>query len=89
MGNKQVISPIGQSFTINDEGRKIDEDGFMCAMGTPGLRNPWWFCVSVKRDVNGAKVRDTKDPSKTTLSFTKEEWKAFISGVKNGEFDID
>lgn len=89
MKTKQAVSPTGQIFTINDEGRKVDEDGFICAMGTPGLRNPLWFCVSVKRNSNGVQVRDTKDPTKTTLSFTNDEWKAFVDGVKNGEFDLN
>lgn len=34
-------------------------------------------------------VRDTKDPGKTTLTFTVDEWKAFIAGVKDGEFEVD
>ena len=33
-------------------------------------------------------VRDTKDPSQTTLRFTVDEWNAFIAGVKDGEFDL-
>ena len=46
------------------------------------------LCVSVKIQGDQASVRDTKDPLKTTLTFTKEEWQAFVQGVKNGEFDI-
>ena len=44
-------------------------------------------CVSVAVKSHGVAVRDTKDPSKTTLKFTQSEWKAFVKGVKNGEFD--
>ncbi|MEY9934675.1 hypothetical protein ABH926_009343 [Catenulispora sp. GP43] len=33
-------------------------------------------------------VRDTKDAARTTLRFTAEEWKAFIAGVKAGEFEL-
>ena len=32
-------------------------------------------------------MRDSKDPSGPALAFTTSEWKAFISGVKDGEFD--
>lgn len=31
-------------------------------------------------------VRDSKDRTGPTLSFTPDEWKAFIDGVKAGEF---
>jgi hypothetical protein len=34
------------------------------------------------------KVRDTKDnETGPVLSFTEDEWQAFINGVKAGEFD--
>jgi Domain of unknown function (DUF397) len=33
-------------------------------------------------------VRDTKDETRTTLRFTRDEWVAFIAGVKDGEFDL-
>jgi hypothetical protein len=33
-------------------------------------------------------VRDTKDRSKPAHEFTREEWVAFIKGVKAGEFDL-
>lgn len=48
------------------------------------------FCVSVAiSPEKEVAVRDTKDPGKTTLFFSKEEWRAFIKGVKNSEFDLD
>lgn len=84
----KVLSPQGQVFTVREDGRKMDEDGFVCASGTPGLRNPLWFCVSVKIEADKVSVRDTKDPTKTTLRYTPEEWRAFIEGVKKGEFDL-
>ena len=85
---QKVFSPAGQEFTIRDDGRKEDEDGFVCAAGTPGLRNPLWFCVSVKITEGSVMVRDTKDPTKTTLTYSPEEWKIFTEGVKAGQFDI-
>ncbi|GAA2880599.1 DUF397 domain-containing protein [Streptosporangium fragile] len=33
-------------------------------------------------------VRDSKDRSGPVLVFTPEEWKAFVGGVKDGEFDL-
>jgi hypothetical protein len=44
-------------------------------------------CVEVAITQDGVGVRDSKDPSKATLSYTHDEWKAFIKGVKGGEFD--
>ncbi|MFA4846571.1 MAG: DUF397 domain-containing protein [Patescibacteria group bacterium] len=63
-----------------------DED-FKTARGCP---KPYWlfFCVSVAITSDKVGVRDTKDPSKTTLTFTHDEWTAFIDGVKKGEFDL-
>jgi hypothetical protein len=45
-------------------------------------------CVEVGTLRGGAvSVRDTKDAAGTTLTFTRDEWDAFVKGVKNGEFD--
>jgi hypothetical protein len=33
-------------------------------------------------------VRDSKDREGPTLGFTPDEWRAFVSGVKRGEFDL-
>jgi len=35
----------------------------------------------------GAAVRDSKNPDGPMLTFTPAEWRAFIGGVKDGEFD--
>jgi hypothetical protein len=32
-------------------------------------------------------VRDSKDPEGAILRFTRDEWRAFLGGVRNGEFD--
>lgn len=46
-------------------------------------------CVEVA-DLPGGQVgmRDSKDVSGPVLGFPKEEWRAFLYGVRNGEFDI-
>jgi hypothetical protein len=44
--------------------------------------------VSVATTEEGVYVRDTKDPNKTTLRFTKPEWRAFLEAVRNREFEV-
>jgi hypothetical protein len=36
----------------------------------------------------GIAVRDTKDPGAGTQIYTDHEWRIFIAGAKNGEFDL-
>ncbi|PJE74319.1 MAG: DUF397 domain-containing protein [Candidatus Taylorbacteria bacterium CG10_big_fil_rev_8_21_14_0_10_41_48] len=43
-------------------------------------------CVMVATKRAGVAVRDSKDPNKTTLFFTRSEWNAFLKGAKSGEF---
>ena len=45
-------------------------------------------CVEVTFLADGSTaVRDSKDPSGPALTFTAEEWAAFLSGARDGEFD--
>jgi hypothetical protein len=44
-------------------------------------------CVEVAFAADAVAVRDTKDRQAAMLLFTGDEWKAFIEGVKAGEFD--
>ncbi len=44
-------------------------------------------CVEAAVMPDGTVVRDTKNRKGGSLHFTPLEWKAFISGVKRGEFD--
>lgn len=52
--------------------------------------NPSGNCVEVaKNDPVKIMVRDTKDNGNgPVLTFTPDEWEAFIGGVKDGEFDL-
>ncbi len=70
----------------NYNGRK-ERDGFVCSSITrkTGLGQN---CVAVKMDTTGIHIRDTKDGKDKTLSFNKDEWSAFIEGVKKGEFNL-
>jgi hypothetical protein len=36
----------------------------------------------------GVALRDTKDRTKAAHVYTRDEWQAFVTGVKNGEFDL-
>ncbi|MFD0892519.1 DUF397 domain-containing protein [Luteolibacter ambystomatis] len=45
------------------------------------------LCVGVKMQGEKIIVGNTKIPGKT-VSFTEDEWEAFIAGVKLGEFEI-
>jgi hypothetical protein len=44
-------------------------------------------CVEVAADNGRVAVRDSKDPDGGTLLYTGAEWRAFLAGVRNGEFD--
>ncbi|MEU7828008.1 MULTISPECIES: DUF397 domain-containing protein [unclassified Nonomuraea] len=45
-------------------------------------------CVEVAELSGGHRgIRDSKNPTGPALIFTPGEWSAFISGVRNGEFD--
>jgi hypothetical protein len=46
-------------------------------------------CVEVTTNLpNVVGVRDSKNPQGPALTFTPGEWRAFVSGVKCGEFDL-
>ncbi|MDP2641370.1 MAG: DUF397 domain-containing protein [Candidatus Yanofskybacteria bacterium] len=65
----------------------IPKDGkFRSSSYTKFTRNK--LCVEVARDDSGIRVRDSKDPNGSILSFTEREWDAFTKGVKEGEFDL-
>ena len=43
-------------------------------------------CVEVARVAGGYLVRDAKNPDAAPLSFTDDEWDAFVRAVKRDEF---
>jgi hypothetical protein len=46
-------------------------------------------CVEVAGNLPGAvAVRDSKDPQGPVLTFSTAEWRAFMSGLKAGEFGL-
>lgn len=66
-------------------GNKKPDDGFKKS----SLSGVWApiACVEVKLG-DTVTIRDSKDPAGKTLTFNKDEWVAFIGGVKQGEFDV-
>ncbi len=44
-------------------------------------------CVEIAAMLDGIAVRDSKDKTGPVLRFTGSEWRAFLAGVKSGEFD--
>lgn len=58
------------------EPKRIFERSVFCVNGD---------CVEVARGATVA-VRDSKNPS-VVLEFTASEWRAFVAGVKDGQFD--
>lgn len=65
---------------------------------TPEASNISWFkssassvtgCVEVAHLPGGlVGLRDSKDRDKRPHVFDQHEWAAFVTGVKNGEFDL-
>jgi len=45
-------------------------------------------CVEVAETAQAIGVRDSKDRTGPVLVFSPEEWRAFVEGVKRGEFDL-
>jgi Domain of unknown function (DUF397) len=46
-------------------------------------------CVEVRRFADGTVgLRDSKDRTREAHLFTTTEWRAFLAGVRNGEFDL-
>lgn len=44
-------------------------------------------CVEVATTDATVLVRDGKDPDGPMLRFTEAEWRAFVAGVRDGDFD--
>lgn len=44
--------------------------------------------VDLQGPLDEVLVRDSKDPDGPVLHFTPDEWRAFIKGAKDGEFDL-
>ncbi|MER7114602.1 DUF397 domain-containing protein [Saccharomonospora azurea] len=45
-------------------------------------------CVEFRRVEGGVEVRNSKRPDEASVAYTDSEWRAFVAGVKAGEFDL-
>ncbi|MFI6601883.1 DUF397 domain-containing protein [Nonomuraea sp. NPDC050536] len=46
-------------------------------------------CVEFARGATGeVLIRDSKNPGGPLLTFTPGEWRAFLAGVRNSEFEV-
>ena len=45
-------------------------------------------CVEVSFADESVLMRNSRNPEGPVLSFTHSEWEAFLTGVRNSEFDI-
>jgi hypothetical protein len=85
----RVGSPTKPSF-----GSRFDKEGLVVTARYSGLR---WRKSSTSSgpdsvevafpEEDGVLVRDSKDADGPVLLFTHDEWRAFVGGVKLGEFD--
>ena len=46
-------------------------------------------CVEVMDTGADVMVRDSKNPTGPALTFTRDEWRAFLGGVQDNEFNIN
>jgi hypothetical protein len=46
-------------------------------------------CVEVAKVADRYLIRDSKNPEIGPLSFTEDEWDAFVGGVKGGSFHFE
>jgi hypothetical protein len=45
-------------------------------------------CVAVTLEGETVSITERGDPGRLALHFGREEWAAFVAGVKAGEFDL-
>jgi hypothetical protein len=45
-------------------------------------------CVEVSLGSERILVRNSADPAGAIVSFTRDEWVAFVGGVRDGDFDL-
>jgi hypothetical protein len=45
-------------------------------------------CVEVRRTNGTVVVRDSADPNGPILAFSPDEWRRFLDGARDGDFDL-
>lgn len=66
----------------NFKSRDYDFKQASLCSGPPGR------CVQISRKNGTFAIRDSKNLAQAPLCFDESEWSAFVSGIKNGEFDV-
>lgn len=74
--------------STQDTTKYTDTDLSQAKWHKSSLSNPSGNCVEIAEVDGKFAVRDAKDRGRGALIFTKSEWKAFVGGVRNGEFDV-
>lgn len=73
------------SYTGGDGGNCVEVGVWMTSSHTGADGN----CVEATQFPDAAvAVRDSKDPDGPKLAFSPREWRAFLAGVKAGEFGL-
>jgi Domain of unknown function (DUF397) len=66
--------------------------GEMTMLGTEWRKSSFSIdgasCVEARRSGDDVEVRHSKTPMYPPLVFTGYEWKVFVAGVRDGEFDV-
>jgi hypothetical protein len=74
---------------VNIEGKGLGVDLTDAVWRKSSRSGPWTDnCVEVAFVDGAIAVRDSTRPSGPVLLFTPAEWDAFVSGAKQGEFDL-
>ena len=97
--NSGISGSNGPSSWIHDiqRGNDVGTGAHTGRPGEPGAESSWIKsslsfsnsnCVEVADLADGrVGVRHSKDSGGPVLRFTPDEWRAFLGGVRNGEFD--
>lgn len=68
----------------------MNEADFATALWRKSSRsNGQTACVEVASLSTATAIRDSKDPDGAALVFSAEQWRAFVAGVKSGEFRLE
>lgn len=67
----------------------MTDDGTQAPQWRTSLRCSSAACVEVAKVGETYLFRDSKDPAGPTLSFTTDEWDAFVAGVEAGDFAFE
>ena len=81
--DKDISMPKDKPTVSNEGHNPFEKDGFTVPSTTHKC-----CCVAVRRANGDVDVRDTKNPDSPTLTFSYEEWRTFLTGVRNNEFDV-